>query len=253
MACRTTAGRYARSATRHGWRIALIAAIAFGPPAAAAVAAGHLDVSTGVATGGQAGGGGLRLAGSRAGRQLVVTAIEPGPAGGPAAERLRDVTHEARYRIDPPTLAAVSASGFLTPRADGTGTIVVEAAGLPEVRVPLVVERFGADPLIDFDTQVVPIFTKHGCNGGGCHGALAGKGGFRLSLFGYDPAADHLSITRDAHGRRIDLADGQQSPHAGGAVRAAARAGPGRRLRRRLDRDDARRDRRDATSPDIVE
>jgi hypothetical protein len=58
-----------------------------------------------------------------------------------------------------------------------------------------------------FELDVVPILSKAGCNGGGCHGALAGKAGFRLSLFGYDPAADYLAITRDARGRRIDLAD----------------------------------------------
>ncbi|NBW85417.1 MAG: DUF1549 domain-containing protein, partial [Planctomycetia bacterium] len=60
---------------------------------------------------------------------------------------------------------------------------------------------------VSFELDVMPILSKAGCNGGGCHGALAGKGGFRLSLFGYDPAADHLSITRDARGRRVDLAD----------------------------------------------
>jgi hypothetical protein len=53
----------------------------------------------------------------------------------------------------------------------------------------------------------MPILSKAGCNGGGCHGALAGKAGFRLSLFGYDPKSDYLAITRDARGRRIDLAD----------------------------------------------
>ena len=55
-----------------------------------------------------------------------------------------------------------------------------------------------------FELDVMPILSKAGCNGGGCHGALAGKAGFRLSLFGYDPASDHLAITRDARGRRID-------------------------------------------------
>ena len=60
---------------------------------------------------------------------------------------------------------------------------------------------------VSFDIDVMPILSKAGCNGGGCHGALAGKGGFRLSLFGYDPASDHLAITRDARGRRVDLAD----------------------------------------------
>jgi hypothetical protein len=60
---------------------------------------------------------------------------------------------------------------------------------------------------VSFDLDVMPILSKAGCNGGGCHGALAGKGGFRLSLFGYDPVSDHLAITRDARGRRVDLAD----------------------------------------------
>ncbi len=60
---------------------------------------------------------------------------------------------------------------------------------------------------VSFELDVVPILSKAGCNGGGCHGALAGKGGFRLSLFGYDPASDHLAITRDARGRRVDLAE----------------------------------------------
>jgi hypothetical protein len=58
-----------------------------------------------------------------------------------------------------------------------------------------------------FELDVMPILSKAGCNGGGCHGALAGKAGFRLSLFGYDPKSDYLAITRDARGRRVDLAD----------------------------------------------
>ena len=58
---------------------------------------------------------------------------------------------------------------------------------------------------ISFTNDIVPILSKAGCNGGGCHGALAGKAGFRLSLFGYDPDSDHLAITRDALGRRVDL------------------------------------------------
>ena len=58
-----------------------------------------------------------------------------------------------------------------------------------------------------FERDVMPIISKAGCNGGGCHGALAGKAGFRLSLFGYDPQSDYLAITRDARGRRVDLAE----------------------------------------------
>ena len=66
----------------------------------------------------------------------------------------------------------------------------------------------GDEPAVDvsFTNDIAPILSKAGCNGGGCHGALAGKAGFRLSLFGYDPASDHLAITREALGRRVDLA-----------------------------------------------
>ena len=40
---------------------------------------------------------------------------------------------------------------------------------------------------INFANQVVPIFTKLGCNCGGCHGKIAGQNGFRLSLLGLRP------------------------------------------------------------------
>ncbi len=58
-----------------------------------------------------------------------------------------------------------------------------------------------------FRNDVLPVLSKAGCNTGGCHGALAGKGGFRLSLFGYNPEADFLSITRESRGRRVELSD----------------------------------------------
>ncbi len=77
-----------------------------------------------------------------------------------------------------------------------------------------------------FRNDVVPVLTRLGCNSGACHGALAGKGGFRLSLRGYDPVSDYMAITRHARGRRVELADPGRSlilakpsgaiPHKGG-------------------------------------
>ncbi len=64
---------------------------------------------------------------------------------------------------------------------------------------------------ISFRNDILPIISKAGCNTGGCHGALAGKGGFRLSLFGYNPEADHAAITREVLGRRIEPADPARS------------------------------------------
>ena len=59
---------------------------------------------------------------------------------------------------------------------------------------------------VSFRHDVMPVLSKAGCNGGGCHGALAGKGGFRLSLNAYDPATDYYNITRENRGRRIEFA-----------------------------------------------
>ncbi|MFO1064021.1 MAG: DUF1553 domain-containing protein [Pirellulales bacterium] len=56
----------------------------------------------------------------------------------------------------------------------------------------------------EFTAHVQSILTRAGCNSGACHGALAGKGGFRLSLRGYDPESDHFNIARQDRGRRID-------------------------------------------------
>jgi hypothetical protein len=78
----------------------------------------------------------------------------------------------------------------------------------------------------NFRNHVQPILAKAGCSMGACHGALAGQGGFRLSLRGYDDAGDWLSLTRGAFGRRISPSDPARSllllkatatvPHKGG-------------------------------------
>ncbi|MCI0334956.1 MAG: DUF1553 domain-containing protein [Planctomycetes bacterium] len=84
----------------------------------------------------------------------------------------------------------------------------------------------GDEAAPSFRNDVQPVLAKLGCNSGACHGALAGKGGFKLSLRGYDALADYLSITRDARGRRIEPTDPGRSllllkptmavPHKGG-------------------------------------
>src|SRR5258706_9623162 len=56
---------------------------------------------------------------------------------------------------------------------------------------------------ISFRNHVLPILTKATCNSGSCHGALAGKGGLKLTLRGFDPMADYAVLTRQSFGRRI--------------------------------------------------
>src|SRR5262245_20652986 len=58
---------------------------------------------------------------------------------------------------------------------------------------------------VTFDRDVMAVLSKAGCNLGACHGNANGKGGFKLSLRGEDPAWDHAALTRDAMQRRVDV------------------------------------------------
>lgn len=69
----------------------------------------------------------------------------------------------------------------------------------------------GSGGQVDFDTEVMPVLTRYGCNAGSCHGAAVGRGGFKLSLLGSDAAADHDTITHELAGRRVNLARADRS------------------------------------------
>jgi hypothetical protein len=67
------------------------------------------------------------------------------------------------------------------------------------------------EPDPDFDSQIMVILTRAGCNAGACHGAAVGRGGFRLSLYGQDAAADWIEIARALGGRRVNVVDPESS------------------------------------------
>jgi hypothetical protein len=81
-------------------------------------------------------------------------------------------------------------------------------------------------PHPSFRRDVVPALTKAGCNAGACHGSFQGRGGFRLSLLGFDPAADYETIALKSRGRRVTPSSPENSlllrkatgvvPHGGG-------------------------------------
>jgi len=64
---------------------------------------------------------------------------------------------------------------------------------------------------IDFNRDVGPALSKAGCNAGKCHGSFQGRGGFRLSLFGFDPHYDYDALVKQARGRRVQPAAPPQS------------------------------------------
>src|SRR5205807_4869078 len=81
---------------------------------------------------------------------------------------------------------------------------------------------------VSFVNDVIPALTRAGCNAGTCHGAAAGKNGFKLSLRGYAPEMDYAAITRNLSGRRVNKITPEASlvlrkplldvPHMGGRV-----------------------------------
>ena len=68
-----------------------------------------------------------------------------------------------------------------------------------------------SDERISFENDLIPIFTKFGCNAGACHGSAAGRGEFKLSLFGGNPQADYAAIVRQIAGRRVNLIHPEKS------------------------------------------
>ncbi|MEO6787544.1 MAG: DUF1549 and DUF1553 domain-containing protein, partial [Chthoniobacteraceae bacterium] len=69
--------------------------------------------------------------------------------------------------------------------------------------LPVKVEKAAVVEAINFPNQIVPIFTKAGCNSGGCHGKASGQNGFKLSLLGFEPTEDYEHLVKEARGRRV--------------------------------------------------
>ncbi|MFM7102800.1 MAG: Ig domain-containing protein, partial [Verrucomicrobiota bacterium] len=138
----------------------------------------------------------------------------------------RDLTRTVTWSSQPPGVVAVDATGRVTPLADGETVLTARAADGSSATLPATVRRSGEAAPIHFANQIVPIFTKNGCNGGGCHGKAAGQNGFRLSLLGFEPAEDYEHLLREARGRRLFPAAPERSllltkgtaelPHGGG-------------------------------------
>jgi hypothetical protein len=166
----------------------------------------------------------VELNGPFAYSQLLVTAtLENG-------ETL-DATRIAK--VTPPKFATASAAGQVRPTADGSGEITISLQGVTAT-VPISVKRFGENSAVSFVTDVQPVLGKLGCNAGTCHGAQAGKNGFKLSLRGYDPIYDYRALTDDLEGRRFNRAAPEKSlmllkpagavPHQGGVTMNAGDA-----------------------------
>ena len=156
--------------------------------------------------------------------QMVVTATTKSASGAAAPV---DVTHKATYQINPAQIAEISSTGYLKPLANGKATLTATFENATPITTTIHVEQAGTPQPINFANEIVPLFTRHGCNGGGCHGKSGGQNDFKLSRLGYEPWNDYEYLTRESRGRRIFPAAPEYSllltkatgetPHGGGA------------------------------------
>ncbi|MCM8535812.1 MAG: DUF1549 and DUF1553 domain-containing protein [Lentisphaeraceae bacterium] len=138
----------------------------------------------------------------------------------------QDLESQVKVKIINPEIATYRAGSFIAIK-DGSTTAQVTYEG-QTVELKISASNTDIHKQIRFSLDVMPIFTKAGCNSGGCHGASRGKDKFRLALFGYDPDGDYERLTTEFPGRRINLAVPEDSmlitkslntvPHTGGKL-----------------------------------
>lgn len=159
----------------------------------------------------------VKLTGPASSQRLLVGQITQGVFTGHIQEQFD-------WSVSKPGIVNV-VDGHLIPTGNGQATVTVKL-GLDRASSVVTVVRFTEPQDSSFCNHVLAVLAKTGCNSGACHGALAGKGGFRLSLRGYDPESDYHAIVKQARGRRLELSDPGRSlllakptgglPHKGG-------------------------------------
>ncbi len=174
----------------------------------------------------------LQLGSDSPRQQLLVTRTVPGESP--------DLTRAARFATLTPAIVSVDERGVVRAVGSGEGRIRIECEG-ESLEVPVTVGPIEADPPVDFQRDVQPVFTKLACNSGPCHGKQRGQNGFQLSLLGFDSDFDFDALTKEARGRRVQVASPADSlllqkpigavPH-GGGVRIRRDSDPYRMLHR---------------------
>ncbi|OWK40773.1 DUF1549 and DUF1553 domain-containing protein [Fimbriiglobus ruber] len=138
----------------------------------------------------------VTLTGPRDVRQLVVTGTYPNGV-------VRDLTWAVAAKSDKSDVLTVGEGLFLRGAKNGTATLTLSAGG-KETTVAVTIAGLDQPKPVSFRHDVMAAFNVGGCNMGACHGTPSGKNGFKLSLRGFDPAADYNQLTREQFGRRSD-------------------------------------------------
>lgn len=147
---------------------------------------------------------------------FLVSAVDP-------SGRSIDATRVAKFASSNPQVVTVE-----------QGTVVTVGSGVAEVRATVgdktakvhVIVGKNHVPPVSLRNEVIPVLSRQGCSSGACHGSPKGKGGFRLSLRGFDLSVDETTLRGEFFARRVSVLDPDSSlllrkplmqvPHAGG-------------------------------------
>jgi Protein of unknown function (DUF1549)/Protein of unknown function (DUF1553) len=141
---------------------------------------------------------------------------------------VRDLTRVATFAPHNPSVVVVE-NGIARPTGEGRSTVLVRS-GEHECRFEVEVVHFADPEPVSFRNEAIAALTKPGCNSGGCHGSPSGKGGFSLSMMGYDPLSDRRVLTRAGWARRTNPIEPEASLLLRKATTKIAHGG-GQRLR----------------------
>jgi hypothetical protein len=122
----------------------------------------------------------------------------------------RDLTETATLTSSNPSVVRIGADKIAYPVHDGTAEVTVSAGGRA-AKVKFLVKNTKTNANLAFETAITPILVKNGCAGSGCHGAPNGRGGLKLSFFGYESEKDWEAIVKANGGRRIHASDPAKS------------------------------------------
>lgn len=136
-----------------------------------------------------------------------------------------DVTRQVQYQSSTKSIA-IDPNGLVRPLASGSSIVKLSMGAIAATVLVDVIDY--QNDAIDYIHDVMPVLSKIGCNTGTCHGAQAGKAGFKLSLRGYDPIFDVRAFTDELASRRTNVASPENSlmllkssagvPHVGGQL-----------------------------------
>lgn len=144
----------------------------------------------------------FKLTGNRSRQQVLMT-------GSFGSQETRDLTHSVELKSSNSAIVRIEGTVAI-PVADGTAELNVKAGAQVAIAKVSVIGMGQAAP-VSFKNEMLAALTKSGCNMGACHGSPSGKGGFRLSLRGYDPPLDILTLRGEFFGRRANAMDPAQS------------------------------------------